>query len=632
MKRIYLLLSLSIIFSFTQAQLIINELSQGTGTKEYVELLVTGTPVCGGANTVDLRGWIIDDNNSWHGNNGIAGGHVRFANIAQWASVKIGSLILIYNDADMSPAVAALGVDTNDVNGNCVYVVPISSAVLDKNNNIPASSGTMVSYALGSPTYTSTGNWVILGMANGGDAFHTVSPANYAIPYHAIGWGGTGDSAKLNVFFSGSQSGEVIYMANMVDNNPFNAANYVDSAILNNETPGLPNNAANAAWIASLNHNCQPFVSPSISINTPAQITCSNATSILTASSSTSGLIYTWSNSVTGANDTVSAAGTYYVTATDGGGICTTIDSVTVTSVNSLSISITPSNTTCGNSNGSAWVSVVNGTANGYAWSNGGTNNLIGGLAAGTYHVTVTGSGGCSAVDSVEILSSSLTPVTISSAATVLCGGDSTRICAPGGYVSYLWNLGGTDSCIFAKQAGNYYVTVTDQANCTATSNHLPLNYYPVPSVSISVNGDSLTSNNATGYQWYLNNSPIPNATSALYVATVTGNYTVEVTDANGCHATSNPTTITITSIDKLNSSEGVTVYPNPLSAGSWQLNVGENLIGSVVEVFEADGRLVFKAIITSQKTAIELEAAKGVYLMKVSSKQQTITKKLIRL
>ncbi len=49
------------------AQLIINELSQGpSGNKEYVELLVTGTPTCGGANTVDLRGWIIDDNNSWH--------------------------------------------------------------------------------------------------------------------------------------------------------------------------------------------------------------------------------------------------------------------------------------------------------------------------------------------------------------------------------------------------------------------------------------------------------------------------------------------------------------------------------------------------------------------------------------
>ena len=67
MKNLTLLFAFILLTISSQAQLIINELSQGaSGTKEYVELLVTGTPVCGGTNTVDLRGWIIDDNNSWH--------------------------------------------------------------------------------------------------------------------------------------------------------------------------------------------------------------------------------------------------------------------------------------------------------------------------------------------------------------------------------------------------------------------------------------------------------------------------------------------------------------------------------------------------------------------------------------
>jgi hypothetical protein len=73
---------------------------------------------------------------------------VRFANDTQWANVKIGTLILIYNDADMSPAVTALTVDTSDSNNDCVFVIPVSSALLDKNTTLPASSGTMTTYNL----------------------------------------------------------------------------------------------------------------------------------------------------------------------------------------------------------------------------------------------------------------------------------------------------------------------------------------------------------------------------------------------------------------------------------------------------------------------------------------------------
>ncbi|MBL4654589.1 MAG: hypothetical protein JKY33_02035, partial [Bacteroidia bacterium] len=54
------------------AQLVINEVSQGpSATKEYIELVVTGAtnspPACGTVSQcVDLRHWLIDDNNGWH--------------------------------------------------------------------------------------------------------------------------------------------------------------------------------------------------------------------------------------------------------------------------------------------------------------------------------------------------------------------------------------------------------------------------------------------------------------------------------------------------------------------------------------------------------------------------------------
>ena len=257
MKKIYFLLLAVICAVQVQAQLIINEVSQGANAEEYVELLVTGTPTCG-SNTVDLRGWIIDDNNGWHATGsgmGIAAGHVRFANIAQWSAVKIGSIILIYNDAEMGAAVSALTPDVSDANADCRYIVPVSSNVLEKNNTQPSVSTT--SYTSPVPTYTTTGTWTPLGMANGGDAFHTVSPANYAVPYHAIGWGS--NSNQTNVYYSNAQGQRNIYMANINNNNPFDATNYINGNTPADETPGAPNNPANAAWIASLNNNCQPI-------------------------------------------------------------------------------------------------------------------------------------------------------------------------------------------------------------------------------------------------------------------------------------------------------------------------------------------------------------------------------------
>lgn len=89
--------------SLCAQQLIINEISQGTGSSEYVELVVIGTPTCvTPVPSLDLRKVIIDDNNGYFApgsGTGIAGGAVRFANIPFWQSIPQGTYIVIYNDA-----------------------------------------------------------------------------------------------------------------------------------------------------------------------------------------------------------------------------------------------------------------------------------------------------------------------------------------------------------------------------------------------------------------------------------------------------------------------------------------------------------------------------------------------------
>jgi hypothetical protein len=83
--------------------LIINEFSQGeTSTsgapgKDYIELVVSGPP----CSRVDLRGWIIDDNNGVFSggllsSTGVAPGYIRFSNNIYWSSILTGTIILQY--------------------------------------------------------------------------------------------------------------------------------------------------------------------------------------------------------------------------------------------------------------------------------------------------------------------------------------------------------------------------------------------------------------------------------------------------------------------------------------------------------------------------------------------------------
>jgi len=237
------------IAQFLSAQLVLNEVSQGsTGSREYVEFVVAGTPSCA-SSCVDLRGWIIDDNNGFHatGNGtGIAAGCLRFRNIAQWACVPYGSIILIYNENDKNNSIA-LADDPTDANNDSVYVIPGNSTVLEGNANLP-SVPNGPSYS--SITFTSPGSWNYVLMGNSDDAFHSVSPADLANPHFALGWGN--NTSNVNIYFSGTAGGKVFYNGNGTNNSPSLQANWVSASVAGNETPGAPNNVANANWIASL--------------------------------------------------------------------------------------------------------------------------------------------------------------------------------------------------------------------------------------------------------------------------------------------------------------------------------------------------------------------------------------------
>jgi len=238
--------------------------------------------------------------------------------------------------------------------------------------------------------------------------------------------------------------------------------------------------------------------------------------------------------------------------------------------------------------------------------------------AAGTYPVKllVSNANGADSLTKNAYITVYTAPVPLlASADSIICSGDSTQVC--------------TGDTFTASQAGNYYVTVTDANGCTAQSAHLAIATYPVPSVSIIVQGDTLSSFGQQSYQWIYNGTPIPGATGADYVALQHGSYSVQATDVNGCSNISSP--VLVTGIADLLMAQELSIYPNP-SVGNCQLTVDNSLVGSALEVYDEQGRLVFNSELRTQNSELSLNVARGVYYLRISNEEGSVVRKLVKL
>jgi hypothetical protein len=226
---------------------------------------------------------------------------------------------------------------------------------------------------------------------------------------------------------------------------------------------------------------------------------------------------------------------------------------------------------------------------------------------------------------------------TVSSSDTIICAGDSVQLCSPPGFITYSWSNGDTSACTYVKQSGNYYVIANSSLNCHAISSTKHLNLYNPAPVTLTIVGDTLTTYTGGTYQWYFNNNIIPGATSSVYIAHASGDYSLRVIDSSGCPLTSGLEQVTVSGIEGLSTENLIAVYPNPSNA-AWHLSVSSKLLGSVAEVFDATGRIVFKSTIINQSAGpggqltIEIpDAASGVYELRIISGKYSAVKMLVK-
>lgn len=307
----------------------------------------------------------------------------------------------------------------------------------------------------------------------------------------------------------------------------------------------------------------------------------------LTVSGGTSSYTYLWTGGVTTQDRSGLGFGTYTVTVTDANS-CTKSLSVSITETSPLVLTETHVNVLCnGSATGSIDVSVSGGTAPyTYSWTGGATTQDRTGLAAGTYTVTLTDANNCT-----KTLSTTITEPTAVVLSTtqlnVLCNGSSTGsidLTVSGGVspYTYFWTGGASSQDRSGLAAGTYTVTVTDANNCTKTTS---VTITEPTAISLSgiltqptncfvANGiiDLSVSGGVAGYTYdWSNNGPNnPDIDPQDLTNAVEGTYTVTVTDANACTATSS---YTLDYIDILPPSitcpTNINVNNNPASACS---------------------------------------------------------------
>jgi len=287
----------------------------------------------------------------------------------------------------------------------------------------------------------------------------------------------------------------------------------------------------------------------SVSI-TPTQPTCSGGTgsAAATAGGGTGTIGFVWSNGATTATITGLTADTYTVTATDANG-CTDTESTIISAAGAITIAFATDSVDCnGGSDGEATANVTgaSGTIS-YAWSNSGSSQTITGLTAGNYTVTITDGNGCTATNDTTIFQPATGVGVAVGGTNVNCNAGNDGVAgalASGGTpgYTYAWSNGGSTDTITGLTAGVYRVTATDANGCTAVDSvtltqpgllFAGIGGIVQPTCNSSADGSLQSSGfgGTPGYTFLWNTG----ATTANITGLTGGNYTVTVTDANGC-------------------------------------------------------------------------------------------------
>ncbi|GAB2637398.1 hypothetical protein GCM10027035_33890 [Emticicia sediminis] len=505
-----------------------------------------------------------------------------------YAATTTGLSISTDAGANFITKTTANGLGNNNVNdvykvGNVLYVATSGGLSISTDNGNTFSNKTTVNglgnnnvssvFAIGGFVYASTVGGLSLSNDNGNTFFvnkNTTDGLGTNTINYAFSLG--------NNIYAATTGGLAIATVNVLQVNDAKE-NDVYSVTMLPSSEGCPS--------ASATVSIYPLPIPNITTNSPV---CTAMPLTLNSSNvrSNTGNTYSWigPNAYSSTNQnlsfsetTVALSGVYSVAITDANG-CTATTSTPVI-VNPLPIPTIGSNTPIctGFTLNLTSLNTRNTNGNTYAWT--GPNTYTSSnqnpsitnantLMSGTYSVTITDANGCTATATTNAIVNSLPTLSVSNNSPICTGftlnltatntrsetGNSYAWAGPNAYTSSNQNPSITNTN--TSMSGTYSVTITDVNGCTATATtNAIVNPLPTPSVSnnspictgftLNLNATNTRSETGNSYAWtgpnaYTSANQNPsfiNATTSL-----SGVYSVIITDANGCTATATTSVI----------------------------------------------------------------------------------------
>jgi CHU_C Type IX secretion signal domain/SprB repeat len=231
--------------------------------------------------------------------------------------------------------------------------------------------------------------------------------------------------------------------------------------------------------------------------------------------------------------------------------LCTATATYQLTEPPLLTVSLATAPTSCHNStDGTAIATPTGGTPTyQYQWSIGGFNTpSVQQLPAASYTVTITDTQNCTTTATQLVNAPS--PLTLDySTEMVSCNGASNGIITtiPAGgtpLYTYKWSNNATTNGLQDLSIGNYIVTLTDQNNCAIVENILITEPLPLTFTAVNTTNAGCAGNEgavaviATGGTGTYSGNWSDSQTGLSIQGLASGNYTITITDSNGCSIT----------------------------------------------------------------------------------------------
>ena len=276
----------------------------------------------------------------------------------------------------------------------------------------------------------------------------------------------------------------------------------------------------------------------------------------LTVTGNAGTLSYLWSNGAITEDVSSLSAGLYSVIITDANGCVLSTPSYNVINESStLLLSNTViDNENCNNAQGNIDITIQGGTTPiTYSWNNGSTIEDISGLSAGTYSATITDFNGCTVVTGALNLFNApgSLNVTTDFVTNEICGNNAGAILVTttGGVapITYSWSNGSTSEDVSSLVADNYTLTATDVNGCVFNHTETVLNTSGTLQINNAIVVNETCNNGNGAVDVFVSGGVLPytylwsnGETTQDIVGLSSGNYSIDITDANGCSVTAN--------------------------------------------------------------------------------------------